>query len=145
MSKSLNATMTIANWEEGPLELPEYLTAGAPKLVRMKFERTYKGDIEGKGVAFYTSNYRNDGDGDPHKSTARFAGLTYFNGEIKGVGKGTVVFIDEGTWDPAAGAVCDFVSDANSGTDALAGLKAKGHYVGTVGCQEDPVTLEIQN
>lgn len=95
------------------------------------------------GAAYFNSNSRNDGGGDPQKSTARFAGLTYFSGEIKGVGKGTIVFIEEGTWDPATGAVCEWVSDPNSGTGDFAGLKAKGSLAGKVE-EPGPVTLEIQ-
>jgi hypothetical protein len=95
------------------------------------------------GVAYYNSNYRNDGGDDPQKSTARFAGLTYFNGEIKGVGKGTIVFVDEGIWDPATGAAIEWVSDPNSGTGDLTGLKAKASFVGKPQ-GEGPMILEIQ-
>ena len=175
----LQAKVSVEGWEEVPLELPEDLAAGAPKLVRIKFNRIFKGDLEGKGmhqclsstthlltslpfctsrtwnlmqfpstastgVEYYNGNYHNDGGGDPQKSTARYAGLTYFSGEVKGVGKGTIVFIGDGTWDPAVGAICEWVSDPSSGTGDLAGLKAKAHHVGTPASKEDPVTLEIQ-
>jgi len=96
-------------------------------------------------VEYYCGNYRNDGGDDPKKATARFAGLTYFTGEIKGVGKGSIVFLGGGLWDPAKGAVCDWETDPDSGTGALAGLKAKGHHVGTPTCEGDPVTVEIQD
>ena len=50
------AKVTMEGWEELPLELPEGLAAGAPKLVRMKFNRSYKGDLEGKGTRLFSSS-----------------------------------------------------------------------------------------
>jgi hypothetical protein len=42
--------MAITGYEEAPLELPEGLAAGTPRLVRLKLDRSFKGDIEGKGM-----------------------------------------------------------------------------------------------
>lgn len=77
----------------------------------------------------------------PHDQTASYAGFMHFSGEIDGK-KGDIVFVIKGTYDPKAGAVGDLVSDPQSGTGELVGLKATGGYGGT-GMTGMEVTLVI--
>lgn len=37
------------SWDESPLNVPEGLKEGAPKLTQVKADRVFKGDIEGTG------------------------------------------------------------------------------------------------
>lgn len=79
--------------------------------------------------------------GDPHKVTATFNGLMYFAGEVKGKGKGEIVFKSIGSYG-SEGAVCQWESDPNTGTGDLAGLAATGGYKAKG--MSSPITLEIQ-
>jgi hypothetical protein len=78
---------------------------------------------------------------DPHKGTGTFVNVMYFSGEIKGKGKGDIVFLGTGTYDGKTGPICDWESDPNTGTGDLVGLKATGGYKGMKG---EDVTLTIK-
>ena len=42
--------MTVAAMEESPLEVPKDLAPDAPKVQLLRIERTFKGELEGKGA-----------------------------------------------------------------------------------------------
>lgn len=86
---------------------------------------------------------QNEGQTDAHQASARFSGLQYFSGSIKGVGKGTIALIDTGSYSLETGAVSEWVSDPESGTGDLIGLKAKGGYVAKA-MTGNPVSFEIE-
>jgi len=70
--------------------------------------------------------YYPDASADAHHGSAKFAGVAYFSGEIKDVGKGTIAFICKGYYGPETGAVCEWESDPQTGTGEFEGLKATG-------------------
>jgi len=41
------------SWEESPLNVPEGLKEGAPKMTQVKTDRVFKGDVEGTGKYSY--------------------------------------------------------------------------------------------
>src|ERR1700729_100366 len=82
------ATMAMSSWDEQPLEFPTSLL-NAPKMTRVKTERTLTGDLNGQGldhalfasllaniqligVAFYNLVYHPSDSPDPHMGTATF-------------------------------------------------------------------------
>lgn len=81
---------------------------------------------------------------DPRLGSATYAGLQYFSGEFKGIGKGTITFTTTGSYTPQTGAATEWVSDPDSGTDDFKGLKLKGRYTAK-GHTDVPITLERQN
>jgi hypothetical protein len=54
----------------------------------------------------------------------------YFSGEVKGKGKGDVVFLGKGIYSGKEGPICEWTSDPKTGTGDLVGLKATGSYKG---------------
>jgi hypothetical protein len=44
-----SALMNSVSWEESPLEVPESLSAGAPKLNNGRAVRTFSGSLKGEG------------------------------------------------------------------------------------------------
>lgn len=94
------------------------------------------------GVGYYQMVYHPDTGADAHQGSAQFSSLQYFTGSIKSLGKGTITFIGTGSYGPETGAVCEWVSDPQSGTGDLAGLTIKGGYVAK-GMKDIPVTLEM--
>ena len=144
--------MSTNTWDEQPLEVPP----DAPKITRAKTERTFTGDVNGKGrytdfqclfadtslqgVAFYNLVYHPEGAYENLTGTASFVGMTYFSGEIKGKGKGTIVLNGRGIYSREEGPTAVWETDPKTGTGDLAGLKATGGYKGFKG---DTVTLEI--
>ena len=94
-----------------------------------------------KGVAFYNLVYHPSDSDDAHMGTASFVGVMYFSGEIKGKGKGDILFLGTGSYDGKRGPICEWESDPKTGTGDLVGLEATGGYKGTKG---KDVTLEIK-
>jgi len=137
---SLKAAMQVASWDEEPLESPTSLP-NAPKMRRVKSERTFTGDLKGQGVAFYNLVYHPSDSDDPHAGTATFVNVMYFSGEIKGKGKGDIVFLGTGSYDGKTGPICNWESDPKTGTGDLVGLEATGGYKGMKG---EDVTMEIK-
>ena len=72
--------------------------------------------------------YHPAADGDVHHPIANYVGLQYFDGEIKGIVNGTIVFTSSGFYGPETGAVTEWVSDLASGTGDFRRLKLKGSY-----------------
>lgn len=139
--------MDCTSWDETPLEFPESFTTTI-KMTSVRNERKFTGALNGKGkldiitfkeplylirqssfagVAFYKMVYHPNDSTDKHAGTATFTGLMYYDGEIEGKGKGTIVFKSTGTYG-SEGAICEWESDPKTGTDGLAGLSAKGGY-----------------
>jgi len=137
---TLKATMGMSSWDEQPLEFPGSLP-NAPKMTRVKTERTLTGGLKGQGIAFYNLVYHPSDSPDPHMGTATFVGQMYFSGEIEGKGKGDIVFSGTGSYDKDAGPACKWETDPKTGTGDLVGLKATGGYKGLKG---EDVTLVIQ-
>lgn len=86
--------------------------------------------------------YHPNDSGGTHAGTATFNGLMYFSGEIEGKGKGGIVFKSTGNYGKQ-GAICEWESDPNTGTDDLVGLKATGGYK-ALGMKGSEVSLEIK-
>lgn len=101
---------------------------GQGKVINIHFrDHHISSDNTFSGVAFYKMVYHPNDSADKHAGTATFTGLMYFDGEIEGKGKGTIVFKSTGTYG-SEGAICEWESDPKTGTDGLAGLSAKGGY-----------------
>lgn len=76
---------TIASWKEEP-----YLESDGIKLTKARFEKEYRGDIEGKSVTESLMVYRPDG-------TASFVGHERFEGTVRGK-KGTFIIQSQGEY-----------------------------------------------
>jgi len=142
----LTGLMDGKSWEESPLNVPQDLKESAPRLTQVKTDRSFKGDVEGTGVGYYQMVYHPDAGegGDAHHGSAKYSGLQYFSGELKGVGKGTITLISTGSYAPETGAVTEWISDPASGTGDFKGLKLKGGYTAK-GQTDIPLKLELSN
>ncbi|KAG8850451.1 hypothetical protein FRB96_009696 [Tulasnella sp. 330] len=101
-------------------------------ITRCRTDRVFKGEsnrMQGKGAAEYTMVYHENGETDPHKKTASYAGLMHFTGTIDGGEEGEVVFITTGTYDKGVDA--SWTIDPKTATGGLKGLKGKGGYTST--------------
>ena len=78
--------------------------------------------------------------GDAHHPIVNYVGLQYFDGEIKGIGNGTIVFTSSGFYGPETGAVTEWVSDLASGTWWFQAVEIEGIIRGqrACGCPHPP-------
>lgn len=113
------------------------------KITRLRSDRVFAGEsnrMQGKGVAEYTMVYHENGETDPHKMTASYAGLMHFTGTIDGGEEGEIVFMTTGTYDK--GVEASWIVDSKTGTGGLKGLKGKGGYASKG--REAEIWLEVE-
>jgi hypothetical protein len=83
--QDVHTVFTLAGFDEKP-----YHEADGVKLTKARFDKKYRGDIEGIGIAESLMVYRPDG-------TASFVGLERFEGTIRGK-RGSIVIQSEGEY-----------------------------------------------
>ena len=118
------ALFDTTSWDEKPIA-----DAGSPlKITRVRTERTFTGQLEGKGVAEYVMVYHPSDPSvtDPHAMSASYSGVMIFQGKLDGSEEGEVVLITAGTFEGAA--IGEWVVDEKTATGGLKGIKGKGGY-----------------
>ena len=83
--EEVSTVFTIADWKEEP-----YLESDGIKLTKARYEKEYRGDIEGKSVTESLMVYRPDG-------TASYVGHERFEGNVRGK-KGSFIIQSEGEY-----------------------------------------------
>ena len=110
----VRAVFSDSGWDERA-----YAEVEGVKLAKVRFERAYRGDLEGRAVTELLMVYRTDGN-------VTFTGLERFEGRVLGR-VGTFVAHTEGEWrDGAAHSQGRVVP--GTGTEALRGLAGEVSY-----------------
>ena len=114
------ATASPVKWDEKP-----YDQMPAPmRTTKASVEFGFKGEVEGVGHTEYIMFYKVFDEKDPHKSTARYIGLTRFEGSVNGK-RGGFVYEEQGTFE-AGTAKSSVTILPGSGTDGLKGISGTG-------------------
>jgi hypothetical protein len=113
-------TIEVSTYEPHPYEQP----ADAPGLVEIHVRETFRGDIEGQGVARFLQAVRADG-------SASFVGIERVTGTVAGK-SGSFLLQDAGTLEGSLVKGTWFVIP-NSGSGELAGLRGDGEFTAEVG------------
>ncbi len=114
------ATPSPVKWDEKP-----YDQMPAPmRMTKASVEFTFKGQMEGRGQTEYIMFYKEFDDKDPHKATARYVGLTRFQGTVNGK-SGSFVYEEQGVFEGGM-AKSSLTIFAGSGTDGLKSISGSG-------------------
>ena len=117
MKKTITSTWKVSSWDESPTdELSE-----GQKFTHARVEKSYSGDMDGKGVVEYVMAYFSE-------TEAEFAGVEYFDGNI-GERSGTFMFRHTGKF--SGGVVSSkWQVVAGSGRGELEGLSGGVKFEG---------------
>jgi hypothetical protein len=97
------------------------------KMTKASVEYTFGGEIEGTAFVEYLMFYSRFDPKDPHKSSASYVGLIYFEGTVKGT-PGSFVLEDNGIFEGGT-AKSSLRIAHGSGAGQLAGIHGTGMYL----------------
>jgi hypothetical protein len=116
-------TYTVKKWEESGYQQ----VAPDKKMTKATVEYLLSGDIEGKASVEYLMFYSHSDPTDPHKSSASYVGLIYFDGTVSGT-SGSFVLEDSGVFEDGS-AKSTLRIASGSGTGPLQGIRGTGKYL----------------
>ena len=116
-------TYTVKKWEESGYQQ----IAPDKKMTKATVEFSLSGEIEGKASVEYLMFYSHSDPTDPHKSSAAYVGLIYFEGTLLGK-SGSFVLEDNGAFEGGAAKSALRIAKG-SGAGELKGIRGAGLYL----------------